>query len=531
MFRCGQPVGWKLFDPTRHPIPRSVEEEARLAQISSQPWKEREAILRPVLEKIYRDPDGALSALNALASDTAIEPRKLAEDLGLAPDRLGRLRGSDLMVDGRAAREERNAAMATLSELLPLARAHATEFRRQAERFAIREQQRRAYMSLSIPALSKQAMARLVEVEAVRERGGTDAYKTAFSYAVEDRLLVQEIKAVNEALTARFGWSAFTAKADPIAERNVAERMPENLATDHREKLVRLFETIRRFSDEQHLAEKQDRSKVVAGACIEFGKEAVSVLPMLAAVTEFKTPIADEARERALAVPHYIHRRAALVDAATRVWRDPAGAVAKIEELVAKGVAGERIAAAVSNDPAAYGALRGSDRIMDKLLAVGRERKAALQAVPEAAGCVRSLGASYATAFEAETQAIVGERQRMAVAIPGLSQTAEDALRQLVAEMKKKEGKLEAAAGLLDQRIAQEFIAVSRALDERFGRNAVLRGNEDIFNFVSTAQRHAFEAMQEKLKVLQQIVRADSGHKIVSERQRQAINWVRGVER
>jgi hypothetical protein len=37
--------------------------------------------------------------------------------------------------------------------------------------------------------------------------------------------------------------------------------------------------------------------------------------------------------------------------------------------------------------------------------------------------------------------------------------------------------------------------------------------------------------MQEKLKVLQQIVRADSGQKIVSERQRQAINWVRGVER
>ncbi|NRQ18307.1 Ti-type conjugative transfer relaxase TraA [Ensifer sesbaniae] len=530
-FAAGNPLGGSYLIPPATEFPRSVEEDARLAQLSSQPWKEREAILRPVLENIYRDPDGALSALNALASDAAIEPRKLAEDLGLAPDRLGRLRGSDLMVDGRAAREERNAAMATLSELLPLARAHATEFRRQAERFAIREQQRRAYMSLSIPALSKQATARLVEVEAVRERGGTDAYKTAFSYAVEDRLLVQEIKAVNEALTARFGWSAFTAKADPIAERNVAERMPENLATDHREKLVRLFETIRRFSDEQHLAEKQDRSKVVAGACIEFGKEAVSVLPMLAAVTEFKTPIADEARERALAVPHYIHRRAALVDAATRVWRDPAGAVAKIEELVAKGVAGERIAAAVSNDPAAYGALRGSDRIMDKLLAVGRERKAALQAVPEAAGCVRSLGASYATAFEAETQAIVGERQRMAVAIPGLSQTAEDALRQLVAEMKKKEGKLEAAAGVLDQRIAQEFIAVSRALDERFGRNAVLRGNEDIFNFVSTAQRHAFEAMQEKLKVLQQIVRADSGQKIVSERQRQAINWVRGVER
>ncbi|MGH0332680.1 BID domain-containing protein, partial [Sinorhizobium meliloti] len=89
--------------------------------------------------------------------------------------------------------------------------------------------------------------------------------------------------------------------------------------------------------------------------------------------------------ERALAAPHYAHHRAALVETATRVWRDPADAIGKIEDLIVKGFAAERIAAAVTNDPAAYGALRGSDRIMDKLLAAGRERKGALQAVPEAA--------------------------------------------------------------------------------------------------------------------------------------------------
>ncbi|PII38247.1 hypothetical protein T190_23345 [Sinorhizobium meliloti CCBAU 01290] len=126
-----------------------------------------------MLAKIYRDPDGALSALNALASDAAIEPRKLADDLGKAPDRLGRLRGSELVVDGRAARDERTAATVALSELLPLARAHATEFRRNAERFGISEQQRRAHMSLSVPALSKTAMARLVEIEASASKGET----------------------------------------------------------------------------------------------------------------------------------------------------------------------------------------------------------------------------------------------------------------------------------------------------------------------------------------------------------------------
>lgn len=530
-------IGAKYLIPPTTMFARSVDEDARHAQLASERWKEREAILRPVLEKIYRDPDQALIRLNTLGSDTAVEPRKLADDLAAAPDRLDRLRGSELVVDGRAARDERIAAMAALPELLPLARAHATEFRRQAERFGIREEQRRAHMSLSIPALSKPAMARLVEIEAVRDRGGDDAYKTAFTFAVEDRLLVQEVKAVNDALTARFGWSAFTAKADAVAERNMSERMPDDLTPERRRKLVRLFEVIRRFAEEQHLAEKQDRSKIVAGASVELGKETVPVLPMLAAVTEFKTPVDAEARERVLAIAHYRHHRSSLAETATRIWRDPAGAVARIEDLVVKGFTGERIAAAVTNDPAAYGALRGSDRMMDKLLAVGRERKEALQAVPEAASRVRSISASYVSALEAETQTINEERRRMAVAVPGLSQAAEEVLRQLVTDVKKqktqkeKGAKVDAAARSLDPDIGREFAALCRALDERFGRNAILRGEADVINRVSPAQRRAFEAMRERLQVLQQTVRTHGSQEIISERQRRAIDRGRGLTR
>ncbi|MGO4567486.1 Ti-type conjugative transfer relaxase TraA [Rhizobium sp. 2YAF20] len=529
-------AGGKYLIPPTIMFARSVEEDGRRAQLASERWKEREAILRPLLEKIYRDPDHALVRLNALASDAAVRPRKLAGDLAAEPERLGRLRGSDRMVDGRAARDERNAAAAALPEMLPLARSHATEFRLQAERFGIREEQRRAHMSLSIPALSKPAMARLVEIEAVRDRGGDDAYKTAFTFAVEDRLLVQEVKAVNDALTARFGWSAFTAKADAVAERNMSERMPGHVAPERRDKLTRLFTVIRRFAEEQHLAERQDRSKIVAGASVEVGKETVPMLPMLAAVTEFRTPVDEEARERVLAIPNYRHHRTSLAETATRIWRDPAGAVAKIEDLVVKGFAGERIGAAVSNDPAAYGALRGSDRIMDKMLAVGRERKEALQAVPEAASRVRSISASYVSALDTETGAVTEERRRMAVAIPGLSQAAEDALRQLAADVKKRQEKVNdatvaVAAGSLDPPIRQEFAAVSRALDERFGRNAILRGEKDVANRVSPGQRRAFEAMRERLQVLQQAVRAQSSQEIISERQRRAIDRARGLTR
>jgi Ti-type conjugative transfer relaxase TraA len=528
------PSGERYLIPPTTMFARSVDEDARRAQLASERWRERETILRQVLEKIYRDPDQALVRLNAIASEATIEPRKLAGDLATEPDRLGRLRGSDRMVDGRAARDERNAAAAALSELLPLARAHATEFRRQAGRFGIREDQRRAHMSLSIPALSKLAMARLVEIEAIRDRGGDDAYKVAFAYGVEDRLLVQEVNAVNDALTARFGWSAFTAKAGAVAERNMVERVPDDIAPDRREKLSRLFTVIRRFAEEQHLAERQDRSKIVAGASVEAGKEAVTVLPMLAAVTEFKTPVEEEARERAAEAAHYRHHRSALAETATSIWRDPAGAVEKMQKLLVKGFSGERIAAAVSNDPAAFGALRGSDRIMDKMLAVGRERKEALLAVPEAISRVRSLGASWITALDAETQGITEERRRMGVAIPGLSQAADDALRQIMADVKKRQGKekgatVDVAAGSIDPRIRQEFAAVSRALDERFGRNAILHDEKDVVNRVSPAQRRAFDAMQERLQVLQLAVRAHSSQEIISEHQRRVI--ARGVIR
>lgn len=506
---------------------RSLEEDARRAQLHSDRWKEREVILRPVLEKIYSKPDRALARLNAFASNRRIEPRHLAEDIATQPQRLGQLRGSGSLLDGRATRDERKAALGALCDLVPLARAHATEFRRQAERFSTREEQRRAYMTLSVPALSKQAMDRLVEIEMVRERGGPDAYKTAFAHAAGDRQLVQQVKAINEALTARFGWSAFTDKADAVAERNIFERMPENLDPDRREKLIRLFAAVRRFAGEQHLAETKGRSKVVAAASIETGAKTNAVLPILAAVTEFKTSVDEEARRRAIDVALYRHHRAALTETASRIWRDPAGAVDKIEALIIKDFAAERIAAAIANDPVAYGALCGSGRIIDKFLASGHERKEALLAVSDAESRVRSLGASYAMALSNETKAITGERQRMGIAIPGLSPATEMALRRLTQTMKKKGASLKAEVGLLGANIIQEFATVSRALDLRFGRDAVLRGETTVNNSVAPTQRRAFETMQESLKIVQQTVRMQASQQVVAERQRRKLD--RGI--
>ncbi len=64
---------------------RSLDEDARIEHVASARWKERETILLPVMERIYRNPAAALDQLNRQASAFDVEPRRLGEDLGRAP--------------------------------------------------------------------------------------------------------------------------------------------------------------------------------------------------------------------------------------------------------------------------------------------------------------------------------------------------------------------------------------------------------------------------------------------------------------
>ncbi|MBY5746158.1 hypothetical protein HFO28_21565, partial [Rhizobium leguminosarum] len=143
---------------------------------------------------------------------------------------------------------------------------------------------------------------------------------------------------------------------------------------------------------------------------------------------------------------------------------------------------------------------------------------------------LRALGSTYVNVLDGERQAIAEERRRMTVAIPGLSKAAEEALMRLTAEAKNNGRKWNASAVSLDPTIRQEFAAVSRALDERFGRNAILRDEKDLINRVPPMQRRAFEAMQDRLKILQQAVRMESSDKIISERRQRTVNRGRGVD-
>lgn len=513
----------------------SVEENARIEQLASTRWTEREAILLPVLERIYRDPQTALATLNERASAFDGDPRRLGEEIARDPSMLGALHGSASLVDGQASRKERAAAIKAVSELAPLARSHAENFARDRGAFEKREQARRAAMSISVPALSPHAMARLDEIEAVRERGGEGPYKTAFAYATEGRSVVQEMKAVGEALTARFGWSAFIKKADSYAQKQMEDRMPEGMTPERRQELAVLFSQVRRFNELEHHTVRRDPSRVVAPAAHDPSNAADSstppTLPMLAAVTAFAVSVDDEARRRAMEVASYRQSRASLTDTAQRIWRDPAATLSTIEDLISKGVDAERVGRAIANDPAAYGALRGSDRIMDRLLAPGKERKQAELALEEVPALARAMGQAWRKAFDAEKAAVEVDRNRMAVPIPALSQRAEAELIRLNDAIAKSPKETTTLVRSLDITVRAEFDRVSKALDKRFGPNAIGRGDPAVIERVPATQRKVFEVMQPRLKVLQQAARVDRSQEIVAERQMRALRQVKGVIR
>ncbi|WP_025091671.1 Ti-type conjugative transfer relaxase TraA [Brucella intermedia] len=523
-----------LLPPQKH-FGRSLEDDARSEHRASTRWKEREAILLPVLERIYRDPAAALARLNDRASAWEVDPRGLGEDIMRDPSMLGIMRGSGSLIEGQTARKARAVAVAAAADLGPLARSHAERFKRDQSLFEDSEYERRAAMSLSVPALSPYAVERLKEIEAVRENGGEGAYKTAFSYAAEEQTLVQEMKAVGEALTARFGWSAFTDKADQYTQKHMVDRMPEGIPREDQDRLAALFMAVRRFNELQYLAEKCDPSRIVAPAAYDPSRtpemSAPTALPMLAAVTEFKTSVNDEARRRASEAALYKQQRANFADVANRIWRDPSATLATIEKLLTKGVDADRIARAVANEPSAYGALRGSGRILDRLLASGREREEAENGLEAAVAGVRSMGWAWRGAFDAEKTAVEADRSRMRVPVPGLSRRAEAELVRLSAEVEKSPKDITPLVRSTDATVRAEFAAVSKALDARFGPSAIARGDQAVINRVPPAQHKIFQALQPRLKILQQTVLANRAQEIISERQMQALGQGRDMSR
>lgn len=236
--------------------------------------------------------------------------------------------------------------------------------------------------------------------------------------------------------------------------------------------------------------------------------------PLIAASTEFRTSIEEDARRRALKSAYYRHRKSTLLEIAGSIWRNPQAAVQTIEDLLINGVSADRVAKAVSNDPAAYDAMRGSGRMVDRLLAAGRERRNALNNIPLVAGSISSLSSAFASVFEAESSAIAGERRRMGIVVPGLSKMAQEELVRLTIMAKQQRRLPEEAVIQIDPRVREEFASVAKALSARFGSNVFVREDNDVAQLMSRNQHRQFESLGDSLRILQKLAVVDRAREI-----------------
>lgn len=86
-------------------------------------------------------------------------------------------------------------------------------------------------------------------------------------------LLLREPRPISTSPTSsQLTISSVSSKADAGGERYMIELMPEDLTDERRGELTRLFEAVRRFADEHHLAERRDRPLLPAPVPIPRGR-------------------------------------------------------------------------------------------------------------------------------------------------------------------------------------------------------------------------------------------------------------------
>ncbi len=327
----------------------------------------------------------------------------------------------------------------------------------------------------------------------------------------------------------------FTVQSDHVARLWQRANVPFGAAVETSGRNAAIHTTPDKDSLPAPGADASDLLPAVNSLTRSFAEEArltqLASPAMLPAVMKFNASLDEEARMRVTDTEHYKQIRAALAATGSVIWRDPAAAVAMIEDLVLKQIDPERIARAVATEPTAYGPVRGSGRTMDRLLAGGRERRKALQAVNAVGADIHSLGRYYLSAFETEKSVVIIERERMAIAIPALTTIAQNELRHIMSETEKNPRELARLVRSLSPDVRHEFSVVSKALDARFGPGAILRNETDVANVVSRSQQPVFKAILGQLRTLQRAVATDRAEEIIAERQRRTINRARGVDR
>ncbi|MFG1298066.1 Ti-type conjugative transfer relaxase TraA, partial [Xanthobacter sp. V13C-7B] len=209
---------------TDHAVP--VLEAARTRFLASAQGRGNDAELVERLARIYRNPEQAREAITGAALRMTGDTARLSEQILQRPESFGVLRGSPRLIDGRGARAAREEALLALPEAATIARVQAIAWRNGQERHVAAETRQREAMAVAIPKLSPSATSQLDTLMRLRAQGGEEAWRKGFEMVRGDAGAAAEIRAVSAALDARFGFSAFTPKADALTAQAIEARTP-----------------------------------------------------------------------------------------------------------------------------------------------------------------------------------------------------------------------------------------------------------------------------------------------------------------
>ncbi len=502
-------------------------EAARARFLQSAEARNNDAELTARLAQIYRNPEGARQAITGAALRLQGDTARLSEQVVQRPQSFGGLRGSSRLIDGRAARSQREEAMLAVPEVATLARMQAIAWRNTEARHVAAEERRREAMAIAIPALSQRAGQQLDTLHTLRQQGGEDAWRKGVDMLRQDAGLMSEIRAVNNALNARYGFAAFTDEADELAARTIEDRTPADARKALAEEAPRLSE-VRAVSAALYYGEKREQALVakvdqVPSAPAVIAAPAEKPAPMFAAVTSFSEGVEQVATRRALARPHVEKDLAELAAEARKVWADPARAVATIRARIEAGT-GSRLRDEITQAPEAFGELRGSARMLDRFSAAGAERKAALDALAHVGAVAFALQSNLANYRAQEVKAETENRSRMAIEVPGFTPAAQSAIEQVRGATNSK-ARQQVVAGM-SLEVRAEIAQVDKALRARFG-NYTGANDHELAHRIPTEQRGRLTASRPAMSATNATITA--GHNLQHEQERLQRGQTRGI--
>lgn len=270
-------------------------------------------------------------------------------------------------------------------------------------------------------------------------------------------------------------------------------------------------------------------AKATAAATVETSEApaVASKPPLFAAVTSFAESVEEAARAATRENAGYDRHIKELRELAQRIWQDPETAVARIEKSIATATEADKLAALLKDDPSRAGALRGSDRLLDRFSAAGAERKAALQVVPAALAAIRLAESSYMTVLPTQMAVEQHRRKCMSMEVPALSDAAEAGVKALcqIADHKKRNY----AVLQLAPEIKAELRELTKTLEKRFGPKAFEHPDPKLIANVAHSEKARFNEIAKQLQTVRQVMNTDIEQRIMAERMQKTLTRGTGI--